>query len=42
MSNVALFPGDDGIYGVELWISDSSGTHIVADLNPGTADSNPS
>lgn len=39
-----LFRGSDNDHGVEPWISDgtAAGTHLLADLAPGTADSFPS
>ncbi len=38
------FTQDDGVHGRELYVSDgtAAGTHILADINPGSADSNPS
>lgn len=37
----AFFFASDGVHGLEPWISDgtSAGTHMLADLNPGAADS---
>jgi ELWxxDGT repeat protein len=37
------FMADDGVHGVELWTSDGStaGTHLVKDVNPGSASSAP-
>jgi ELWxxDGT repeat protein len=38
-----LFNANDGVHGVELWVSDgtSAGTHLVKDINPGGASSDP-
>jgi len=36
LNSLALFPVDDGIHGMELWVTDgtSNGTHLVKDINP--------
>jgi ELWxxDGT repeat protein len=41
LGNRVLFAADDGVHGVELWISDGTavGTSLVADLVPGYASS---
>ncbi len=38
-----FFAADDGIHGVELWVTDGThdGTHLVADLEPGPRSSRP-
>src|SRR5690606_25743256 len=43
VGNQFFFTADDGINGTELWVSNgtSSGTHLVRDINPGRAGSNP-
>jgi ELWxxDGT repeat protein len=40
-NNSLIFTPFDSIYGYELWISDGSeqGTHLISDINPGTANS---
>ncbi len=44
MATVTLFAFDDGVLGTELWAMDSNVTaskHLVADINPGSANSAP-
>jgi ELWxxDGT repeat protein len=43
-NGTALFTANDGTSGYELWITDGTelGTHMVADINPGVANSYPS
>jgi ELWxxDGT repeat protein len=43
VGKLVFFAADDGIHGVELWQSDGSldGTQMVADLSPGSNNSNP-
>jgi len=41
--NLAFFAADDGVHGRELWASDgtAAGTHLVLDVRPGAAGSEP-
>ena len=41
--NLAFFAADDGVHGRELWASDGTadGTHLVLDVRPGAAGSEP-
>jgi ELWxxDGT repeat protein len=43
LNSVALFTANDGTHGRELWTTDgtTSGTAMVADINPGSASSAP-
>ena len=43
LGNAAIFCATEPQHGTELWISDGTlgGTHMIADLNPGPADSHP-
>jgi len=43
VGDVLVFPADDGIHGWELWATDgtAAGTALLADLEPGSGDSNP-
>ncbi len=43
LGDLLFFPADDGVHGWELWATDGTeaGTALVADLEPGSGDSDP-
>lgn len=43
LGNRIVFPANDGIKGIELWISDGTptGTKLLKDINPGSGSSYP-
>jgi ELWxxDGT repeat protein len=44
LGNLAVFQADDGVHGVEPWVTDGTagGTQLLKDINPGSATSSPS
>ncbi len=41
VGSTIFFAANDGVHGVELWKTDGTGTSMVLDIRPGSADSNP-